>query len=170
MRCLECGAGIAERAQVCGRCGVWAPVEYQLSVAEDGAADAAHDVAGGPASAAIRTDVGQQRPESASDPEVDGAELAEWVTTGEFSTTRLRPGYDIEEVDAFLGAIRDTFLGIREPSLTPEEIRAKQFSTTRLRLATTRRRLTPSSMRPNPGWQLRSVPGARPLSPSRSPG
>ena len=133
MRCLECGAGIAERAQVCGRCGVWAPVEYQLSVAEDGAADAAHDVAGGPASAAIRTDVGQQRPESASDPEVDGAELAEWVTTREFSTTRLRPGYDIEEVDAFLGAIRDTFLGIREPCLTPEEIRAKQFSTTRLR-------------------------------------
>jgi len=45
----------------------------------------------------------------------------------------LRPGYDIEEVDAFLGAIRDTFLGKREPSLTPDEIRDKQFSTTRLR-------------------------------------
>lgn len=133
MRCLECGAGIAERAQVCGRCGVWVPVEYQLFVAEDGAADAAYDAAGGPAPAPIRTDVGQQRPESASDPEVDGAELAEWVMTREFSTTRLRPGYDIEEVDAFLGAIRDTFLGIRELSLTPEEIRTKQFSTTRLR-------------------------------------
>jgi DivIVA domain-containing protein len=39
----------------------------------------------------------------------------------------------MEEVDAFLSAIRDTFLGIREPSLTPDEIRAKQFSTTRLR-------------------------------------
>jgi DivIVA domain-containing protein len=38
----------------------------------------------------------------------------------------------MEEVDTFLGAIRDTFLGVGEPSLTPEEIRNKQFSTTRL--------------------------------------
>jgi DivIVA domain-containing protein len=49
------------------------------------------------------------------------------------STTRLRPGYDMDEVDTFLDAIRDTFLGIREPSVTPDEIRDKQFSTTRLR-------------------------------------
>ena len=59
--------------------------------------------------------------------------LAEWVGTRKFSTTRLRPGYDIDQVDAFIRAIRDTFLGIREPSLTPGEIRKKQFSTTRLR-------------------------------------
>jgi len=39
----------------------------------------------------------------------------------------------MEQVDAFLGAIRDTFLGIGGPSLTPDEIRAKRFSTTRLR-------------------------------------
>ena len=39
----------------------------------------------------------------------------------------------MEEVDAFAIAIRDTFLGTREPSLTPDEIRNKQFSTTRLR-------------------------------------
>jgi DivIVA domain-containing protein len=39
----------------------------------------------------------------------------------------------MEEVDAFLDEIRDTFLGIREPLLAPDEIRAKQFSTTRLR-------------------------------------
>ena len=38
MRCLECGA---EPAQACGRCGASAPVEYQLFVAEDRAADAA---------------------------------------------------------------------------------------------------------------------------------
>jgi len=59
--------------------------------------------------------------------------LAEWVETRAFSSTRLRPGYDIDQVDAFLRAIRDTFVGIREPSLTPDEIRNKQFSTTRLR-------------------------------------
>jgi DivIVA domain-containing protein len=51
-----------------------------------------------------------------------------------FSTTRLRPGYDMKEVDAFLDAVRDTFLGVRQPPLTAEEIRAKQFATTRLRL------------------------------------
>jgi DivIVA domain-containing protein len=50
-----------------------------------------------------------------------------------FSTTRLRPGYDREEVDAFLTSIRDAFLGQGEPSLTPDEIRDKRFSTTRLR-------------------------------------
>ena len=129
MRCLECGAEIAERAQVCARCGSWAPAEYQLYVGQDRAADAA----GGLAPAAIHASVGQQRPESAPDPEVDGAGLAAWVGTRAFSTTRLRPGYDIDQVDAFLRAIRDTFVGIREPSLTPDEIRNKQFSTTRLR-------------------------------------
>jgi len=39
----------------------------------------------------------------------------------------------MEEVDAFLDAVRDTFLGVRQPPLTAEEIRAKQFATTRLR-------------------------------------
>jgi DivIVA domain-containing protein len=59
--------------------------------------------------------------------------LAEWVEARKFSTTRLRPGYDQEEVDVFLAAIRDSFLGVRRPSLRPDEIRNKQFSTTRLR-------------------------------------
>ena len=59
--------------------------------------------------------------------------LAEWVEARKFSTTRLRPGYDQEEVDVFLTAIRDSFLGVRRPSLTPDEIRNKQFSTVRLR-------------------------------------
>jgi DivIVA domain-containing protein len=66
-------------------------------------------------------------------PEADGAMLAAWVEARSFPTTRLRPGYDMAEVDAFCDAIRDTFLGIREPPLTPEDIRLKQFSTVRLR-------------------------------------
>lgn len=50
-----------------------------------------------------------------------------------FSITRLRPGYEMEQVDAFLDAVRDTFLGVRQPPLTADEIRDKQFATTRLR-------------------------------------
>ena len=50
-----------------------------------------------------------------------------------FSTTRLRPGYDMGQVDAFLEAVRDTFLGVRHPPLTADEVRAKQFAVTRLR-------------------------------------
>jgi DivIVA domain-containing protein len=133
MGCLGCGAEIAEEAQVCGQCGASAPVEYQLFVAEDRAAGAAYDAVGGPAPAAIRTGVEQLRPESGPDPEADRAELAEWVQTQKFSTTLLRPGYDEDEVDAFLDAIQETFLGIREPCLTPVDIRMMQFSTTRLR-------------------------------------
>jgi DivIVA domain-containing protein len=68
-----------------------------------------------------------------ADAAYDAGGFAGWVETRKFSTTRLRPGYDMEQVDAFLGAIRDTFLGIGGPPLTPDEIRAKQFSTTRLR-------------------------------------
>ncbi len=66
-------------------------------------------------------------------PEGGGIVLSQWAASRDFSTTRLRPGYDIEDVDVFLEAIRQTFLGMRKPSLTPEEIRKKQFSTTRLR-------------------------------------
>jgi DivIVA domain-containing protein len=51
----------------------------------------------------------------------------------QFSTTWLRWGYDSEEVDAFLEAIRETFLGIREPFLTSDDVRNKQFSATRWR-------------------------------------
>jgi DivIVA domain-containing protein len=77
--------------------------------------------------------LGPQSPESAPDPEVDRAELTGWVQPRKFSTTRLRPGYDVDEIDAFIDAIRDSFLGVREPPLTADEIRVKQFSTTRLR-------------------------------------
>ena len=81
----------------------------------------------------VKGDRVEQPQESAQDSEADGAILAEWVEARTFSTTRVRPGYDMEQVDAFADAIRDTFLGIREPSLTPEEIRIIRFSTTRLR-------------------------------------
>jgi DivIVA domain-containing protein len=64
--------------------------------------------------------------------DADGAILAEWVEARNFSTVRLRSGYGREEVDACLGAIRDTFLGILEPPLTPDEVRTSQFSTTYL--------------------------------------
>ena len=66
-------------------------------------------------------------------PEADGVTLSDWAASGEFSATRLRPGYDLEEVDAFVEAIRQTFLGIREPPLTADEVREKRFSTIRLR-------------------------------------
>src|SRR5215469_18017478 len=46
---------------------------------------------------------------------------------------RCAPGYDMEQVDAFLDAIRDTFSGVRQPPLTAEDIRTKKFATTRLR-------------------------------------
>lgn len=56
------------------------------------------------------------------------------VRVSEVSTTRLRPGYDMEEVNGFLDAVHDTFLGVRQPPLTAEEIRAKRFAVTLLRL------------------------------------
>jgi DivIVA domain-containing protein len=54
--------------------------------------------------AVIPVGVGQQPPESTQDSEVDGAIFAEWIAARKFSTTRLRPGYDQEKVDAFLDA------------------------------------------------------------------
>ena len=130
MRCLECRAKNAAIAQVCARCG--APVAGQWS----GAADpvrAAGAAAGWAAPAAIHAGVAQRPSEPAQDSAVDGAIVAQWIEARRFSTTRLRPGYDVEQVDAFLSAIQDTFLEIRKPSLTPDEIRNKKFSTTRLR-------------------------------------
>jgi DivIVA domain-containing protein len=51
-------------------------------------------------------------------PPVSGAiltEWAKWADSTRFSTRRLREGYDTAEVDAFVGAIRDTFLGASKP-------------------------------------------------------
>jgi DivIVA domain-containing protein len=65
----------------------------------------------------------------------DAANLAQWAHRAgpaRFSRTRLRPGYVVGEVDGFLEAIRDTFLGVRQPPLTADEVRNQKFSTTRL--------------------------------------
>lgn len=75
----------------------------------------------------------RQSPASAQWRAANAATLPDWAPARKFSITRLRPGYDQEQVDAFVEAIRDTFLGVREPPLKSDEIRNKQFSTTRLR-------------------------------------
>jgi DivIVA domain-containing protein len=67
-----------------------------------------------------------------SGPLVSGAIFAEWADSTRFSTSRLRVGrYDTAEVDAFREAIRDTFLGVRQPLLTSDEARDKRFRMTR---------------------------------------
>ena len=81
---------------------------------------------------------GQSSPPANSEalPEMrDGtfAEWAEWARTQCFPVTRLLPGYDAEQVDAFLEAISDTFLGVRGTPVTASEVRNKIFKTTRLR-------------------------------------
>ena len=66
-------------------------------------------------------------------PLVTGAILAgwaEWADSTRFSTRRLREGYDTAEVDAFLDAIRDTFLGVSRSPLTWHAPAGKQFTTT----------------------------------------
>ena len=80
------------------------------------------------------------RPE---EPLVSGAilaEWAEWADSTRFSTTpRLWEGYATAEVDAFRKELRDTFLGVRPPPLTWDEVQRKWpgsgthewFSTTR---------------------------------------
>jgi DivIVA domain-containing protein len=69
------------------------------------------------------------------EPLVGGAILAgwaEWADSMRFSTSRLRVGrYDTAEVDAFLDAIRDTFLGVSRSPLTWRAPPGKQFTTTR---------------------------------------
>jgi hypothetical protein len=39
-------------------------------------------------------------------------------------------GYERREVDAFRSAVRDTFLGVRNPPMRSDEVRGKQFSST----------------------------------------
>jgi DivIVA domain-containing protein len=126
VRCGECGQKTAKAAQYCVLCG--APVAQQRSIA-------AEPSAGGSGGAIA---AGQPTPPASWEalPEPgDGtfAEWAEWARTQRFPVTRWRPGYDPEQVDAFLEAICDTFLGIRKPPLTAIEVRDKQFTTTRLR-------------------------------------
>jgi hypothetical protein len=66
-------------------------------------------------------------------PLVSGAILsvwAEWADSTRFATTALfLQGYATAEVDAFQRAIRDTFLGVRHPSVVSGHVHGKQFST-----------------------------------------
>jgi DivIVA domain-containing protein len=67
-------------------------------------------------------------------PAGDAPDLAQWARragSARFSCIRWRPGYDLGQVDAFLEAVRDTFLGVRQPPLTADEVRDQKFSTTR---------------------------------------
>ena len=60
----------------------------------------------------------QPRPETPLDEKVSDATLVEWAAwaaSTTFSSTGLRFGYDMREVDAFRSAVRDTFLGKANP-------------------------------------------------------
>jgi DivIVA domain-containing protein len=78
-------------AQFCVLCG--ASVIHQLSLAADPAAQV---------SLSCDASAGHWPARPAPDSDVGGTVLAEWVEARKFSTVRLRPGYDQEEVDAFL--------------------------------------------------------------------
>ena len=67
------------------------------------------------------------------EPGASGQQLAEWVHRKQFSTTRLRPGYDEEEVDILLDKIRDTFLGTGVVPVTRQEIGSARFTRRYLR-------------------------------------
>jgi DivIVA domain-containing protein len=45
--------------------------------------------------------------------------------------SRRREGYDVTEVDAFVDAVRDTFLGARRPPLTWPAAHGTRFTPTR---------------------------------------
>ena len=155
VRCAECAAETAEAAQFCAGCGapaVWRPpvaagpaaggpgdslaadADERTTLAPGNAVGAVGPSGTDSVYASSRARWKQQPSWPAPGPGASGAILAECVGTKGFSRAYLRPGYDMEEVDAFLGAIGDAFLGVREPSLTADEIRDKQFSATRLRL------------------------------------
>ncbi len=114
MLCHTCpfGRGRMGRLRVkCAECGTETGSAAQVCVVCGAPAARPSPVAGGPGASPAGAPSGSTR----------------------FSTTRLRPGYDMEQVDAFLDAVRDTFLGVRQPPLTADEVRDKQFVTTRLR-------------------------------------
>jgi hypothetical protein len=65
---------------------------------------------------------------------VSGATLvdwAAWAASTTFSSTGLREGYDVREVNVFRSAVRDTFRGASEPPVKSDDLRGKQFPTHR---------------------------------------
>jgi hypothetical protein len=108
VRCAECGQKTAKASQHCLLCG--APVAQQRPMAAEPST--------GGSGGAIAASQATPPPNWEALPEVgDGtfAQWAEWARTQRFSATRLRPGYHPEEVNDFVGAICDTFLGVRQP-------------------------------------------------------
>jgi DivIVA domain-containing protein len=79
----------------------------------------------------------QPGPVTPLDEKVSGATLVEWAAwaaSTTFSSTGLRFGYDMREVDAIRSAVRDTFLGgavfwVSTPPVRSDDLRGKQFST-----------------------------------------
>jgi DivIVA domain-containing protein len=61
-------------------------------------------------------------------------ELIALINGSQFSVTRQRPGYRMQEVDAFLDAVRAGLDGLGPP-VTAQQIREVKFGTTRLRSA-----------------------------------
>lgn len=62
-----------------------------------------------------------------------GRQMAEWVDRKRFSTTRLRSGYDEEEVDLLLDKISGTFLGTASVPVRRWEVTTAHFTRTRTR-------------------------------------
>ena len=77
----------------------------------------------------------QPGPITPLDEKVSGATVvdwAEWAVSTTFSKHNWRRrGYEPIEVDAFLDAIRDTFLGVSQLPVKSDNVRGKQFSTHR---------------------------------------
>jgi DivIVA domain-containing protein len=63
-------------------------------------------------------------------PLVSGAFLAEWAEWADSTTFDWRSGYTATEVDSYLRAIRDTFLGVSQSPVRADNVRGKQFSST----------------------------------------
>jgi DivIVA domain-containing protein len=57
--------------------------------------------------------------------------VIDWIRNATFRTTRLRPGYDEDEVDAFLDYVLEVLS--RGQRLHRLQVRCVEFSTTRLR-------------------------------------
>jgi DivIVA domain-containing protein len=125
VKCAKCGQKTAKTSQYCVLCG--APVGRQRSTA----AEPGTGGAGGAIAASQPPSARWEALPEAGDGNFAG--WAEWARTQCFSVTRLRPGYEAEEVDSFLEAIGDTFLGVRQPPVTASDVRNKIFKTTRLR-------------------------------------
>ena len=63
-------------------------------------------------------------------PLVSDAILVGWAEWADSTTFSARRATTAAEVDAFRRAIRDTFLGVRQPPVTSDDVHGKQFTST----------------------------------------